>query len=216
MKQYICIEGTDWSGKTTVSDLLWQLLKDRWGQVWIKSKEPGSPHIPACQRIREIIINNPLLDDWAYAGLFAADARLHLEWVSKNNQSGVGVLSDRCMISDYAYRPNHGLFRDANESLFRSLDPVVIFLSASKETLEERCADRNDINPFEKEHVIDRLEEIKENYINALTEYNHLVIDTDGKSPEKIAKEALQYVDRLSRSESDTEGCVCGATDKKR
>lgn len=216
MKNYICIEGADWSGKSTLAKLLVEHLNLKGPLKWHRTKEPGSPHVQACGQIRTIIIHNPQLSDWAYAGLFAADTRHHLLWVeSMLSEPENGIVSDRCMVSDYGYRPQHGAFREENLKKFLNLDPVIIYLAASPETLTTRQNQRNDLNLFEKHHVVDRLDEIDRNYRDALLLFNHAIIDTDNKSPEEIMHEALYYIESLQSTEVDTEGCVIGTTHKK-
>lgn len=206
MRNYIAIEGLDWCGKSTVADLLVETMKKtRPHRNWILTKEPGCPLIPECVEIRKLIMSNArTLDDWALAGLFAADTKIHLANVAAWLEEGKGVVSDRCVISDFGYRPGHGDFRRTNLATFMSMKPVLIYLYASKEALQERCRKRDNLSDFEEHHVLNRLGEIHENYLSILRAIPHYAIDTSCKTPEEITYEITLFIQHKEMEEFKT------------
>jgi len=168
---YIIFEGVDFTGKTTISNMLYNTVK-KYREV-LFTKEPGSPHSPTCVAIREILMNTKDIGDITYALLFAADANEHLKRVVKPAlEKGITVISDRCMISDFAYRPKiHLDTQKKNLELLENLCPKIIFLTCSNEELTKRIETRSKETPlleYEKQKVMNRIVKIEENYLEFL------------------------------------------------
>ena len=177
--KYIVFEGTDGSGKTTLSSMIADLIpNDK-----VVTKEPGSPHVQLCVDIREEILNHAGLhidrDPEFYAYLFAADTKLHMERVVKPAlNAGKWVVSDRSVMSDYAYRPQHGGdIRHANLLNFMRQFPVVFFIDADPEVCGERMQDRGDLNEFEKKHVLGKIDKIRNGYVNSKEQFEETAND---------------------------------------
>lgn len=167
MYKYIVFEGNDGSGKTTIAKEIYERLPD----PKIYTKEPGSPHLPFCQSIREIIIhgNEQDLADITYAHLFYADAHEHIKKVVEPALfSGTWVVSDRCVLSNKAYWPKVVQFvHKANHELLYSLFPTVFYLDVRPEECLRRITSREkEINQFEREHVMGKIDLIHSRYQN--------------------------------------------------
>jgi len=164
--RYIIFEGTDGSGKTTLLNMVAQAIPDP--HKMVVTKEPGTPHIQLCIDIREEILNASAAgrDPEFYAYLFAADTKLHMEKVVKpalaNDQ---WVISDRSVMSDYAYRPRDGgAIREDNFKNFMRQHPVVFFIDTHPDICATRMKERDDANEFEKAHVIGKVKELNQSY----------------------------------------------------
>lgn len=164
LSKYLVFEGTDGSGKTTIAEMVFSVLPE----PKIFTKEPGSPHIPLCVDIRKEILHNASQskDPLMYAYLFAADTKLHMEKiVIPSLQEGKWVVSDRSVLSDYAYRPYHGEnIRLENFQNFMRQFPMVFLVDVADQIAAQRMKDRSNANEFEKAHVVDKLAELRYNY----------------------------------------------------
>lgn len=102
--KFIVFEGGEGSGKTTISNMIYDYLKEQ-GIQCIKTREPGG--IKISEDIREIILDkeNTIMDSKTEALLYAAARRQHLvEKVIANLNNGVNVLCDRFILSSLAYQ----------------------------------------------------------------------------------------------------------------
>ena len=164
--KYIVFEGTDGSGKTTLSQMVAALIPG--GKII--TKEPGSEHVQLCIDIREEILNASAdgRDPTFYAYLFAADTKLHMEKVVKPAlETGHWVISDRSVMSDYAYRPRHGEpIRRNNFLNFMRQHPIVFFIDTDPDTCASRMEERDDLNEFEKAHVLGKIAVIRDAYLS--------------------------------------------------
>lgn len=202
MKQYIIFEGVDFTGKTTLATMLYNHLCGYKNVLF--TKEPGSPHSETCKQIRQVILNSKGMTDLSYALLFSADANEHLNAIVKPAlDRGQVVISDRAMISDYAYRPQIDYdIKKQNFELMKSLKPLVLYYTCSMEEIrkriKERCVD-TPLLEFEKLVVIDRIQEIDENYLSFLYKsgLDFVIIDTTGETVEQSFQTLLGYLGEL-------------------
>lgn len=165
--KYIVFEGTDGSGKTTIATEVYNSLPG--GKIL--TKEPGSPHLEFALKIRELILHGAEqgIDPVSYAYLFAADTFEHMrQVVIPALKAGKWVISDRSVMSDYAYRPHDGEhIRAYNYDLFRRLNPKIFFIDAYPGICEERLENRGEpLNEFEKAHVTDKIGIIRKAYLD--------------------------------------------------
>lgn len=162
--KYIVFEGTDGCGKTTIARRIYDALP---GEK-IFTKEPGSPHLETCVKIRELILHGASqnLDPISYAYLFAADTHEHMtKVVAPALREGKWVVSDRSVISDYAYRPDTGdSIRFANWQRFLSMNPKVFLVDTQPDICMQRIESRGPMNEFEKAHVAGKVINIRKAY----------------------------------------------------
>jgi dTMP kinase len=176
LSKYLVFEGTDGSGKTTVAERVFEALPE----PKIFTKEPGSPHIPLCMDIREEILHNASQskDPLMYAYLFAADTKIHMERVVKPAlKNGKWVVSDRSVMSDFAYRPRDGNnIRQENFDNFMRQHPMVFMVDVPDKIASQRMKSRSAANEFEKAHVVDKLKELRHNYyMYSMAKFNEWV-----------------------------------------
>jgi dTMP kinase len=101
-----------------------------------------------------------------YAYLFAADREEHMRRVViPALEEDKWVVSDRSVISDFAYRPTHGNHvRRRHLKQFNDLDPMVFYVDVDTDTCIERMTSRGNLNEFEKAHVINKIDDLKRGY----------------------------------------------------
>lgn len=167
MKHYVVFEGCDYTGKTTYAKAFTDFINKEVPGKAIYTKEPGSPLSKTCVSIRELIINaKNIQNPETYSGLFFADNFEHINsFVIPLMNRLMIVVSDRSVISDYAYRPNLQVdIREYNLNKFKSLSPLVVWCRASETIIKERYLRRKDTNEFERINVMNKIDPINKAY----------------------------------------------------
>ena len=141
---FITFEGNDGSGKTTISKLAYERLKEM-GYPVIYTREPGG--IDIAEQIRKVILDpaNTAMDERCEALLYAASRRQHLvEKVLPALNEGSIVLCDRFVDSSLAYQGvarNLGIDEVYNMNLFAIKDvmPDKTLFFEKKKTIFVLC-----------------------------------------------------------------------------
>jgi dTMP kinase len=172
MNKYFVFEGIDGSGKTTLAKYAKEYLIEQGFDV-IHTKEPGSPLVPVCKAVREIIIKNKMMSQEAVSCLFAADGFEHkASIVEPMLDSGYWVIQDREFnVSDFCYRGDFRIqqFFDARECLFKAYrhdskyNPVIVYVSCPVQIALPRILARG-TNRFEDDEVIPVMQRIHDRY----------------------------------------------------
>ena len=162
--RYIVFEGVDGSGKTTLAKMLYERLPN----PKIFTKEPGSPLSDFCVGIRGMILDGAAQDisKHTYAYLFAADREEHMRRVVYPAlKTGKWVVSDRSVISDFAYRPHHGNHvRRRHLRQFWEANPIVFYVDIDDDVAIGRMTARGSFNEFEKAHVVGKIDKLRSAY----------------------------------------------------
>ena len=205
--KYIAFEGIDGSGKTKQLSLLVSHLKNKGAKVLI-TKAFGSPHDPACVKMREFALNSTHnFDELAAQFMFAACLTQHSEKVITPNLGKYDfIISDRSRESSIAYCEASGFDHEFAKNLFlldaRVAHPdTIVYLNVDPELTWSR------INKREKETFVDggvdRIEDkglifqrkVRTAYLNRIEENDRfLVIDCKDYS---IEQTHLEIVNRL-------------------
>jgi dTMP kinase len=99
---FVTFEGVDGSGKSTQAELAAAFLAEGGGEV-VATREPGGT--PFGERIRELLLDGPVMTAWAEASLFAAArAELAERVIRPALARGAIVVSDRYVDSSLAYQ----------------------------------------------------------------------------------------------------------------
>lgn len=181
---FITFEGPDGSGKTTISNNVYQQLKTEGFDV-IYTREPGG--IEIAEKIRDIILDpkNTAMDKKTEALLYAASRRQHLvEKILPALKENKIVICDRFVDSSLAYQ---GVGREIgvkevlsiNEFAIEGTYPdLTIFLDIDPLKGLSRIADR---------HYRDRLDREKEQF--------HLLVAKGYEQMKELFKDRYYIVD---------------------
>lgn len=178
---YFVFEGIDGCGKTTqVNDIVR-------GPKMLATKEPGAGLSPTCIDIRKVLLHNTPKEQMTMGYLFLADAFEHMSTVVKPHlELGYTVVSDRCLLSDFAYRPDFpSNLRVPVIDLFLSLRPVIIHFDVSPDVARDRMeSGGRSLNQYEREQVVHRMHDLAVNYARAADYFRGMgvpviIIDAD-------------------------------------
>lgn len=177
MKRFVTFEGIDGSGKSTVSNLVFEKLKSK-GYDVVLTFEPTDTWIGKCvQRCIE-----SKTDPFVTAFSFIADRFEHCKKISKWLDQDKIVICDRYAESTYAYQgaQMQGLIKDPIKYLQElSKDRIIVpdrtfvFIIDPEESLK-RIQNRDNLIPFEK---ISFLKKVHQNYLKLAVEKRFMKID---------------------------------------
>lgn len=195
---FITFEGNDGSGKTTVSNLVYEKLKEK-GYPVIYTREPGG--IDIAEQIRKVILDpkNTAMDARCEALLYAASRRQHLvEKVLPALQDGKIVLCDRFVDSSLVYQGYaRGIGIDEvykiNEfAIEGNLPNATIFLSVDLETGLSRVDSRGNKDRLDQESMdFHKLVAAGYDLIKEKNKDRMHIVDAT-QSLDKVVEEALQ------------------------
>jgi dTMP kinase len=121
---FVTFEGGEGSGKTTQIGLLSQWMS-KLNIPHVSTKEPGSPHLGECAKIRQLLLDSS--NDLTAASelmLFLADRSLHVEkLILPSLAKGLHVICDRYIDSTRVYQ---GVSRGIGRA---RLDPMLEFVT---------------------------------------------------------------------------------------
>ena len=178
MKHFVSFEGIDGSGKSTVSKLVEQKLKDKGFDV-VLTAEPTESVVG--RFVQKCIRQNA--DPSVTSFAFIADRMQHCKKISEWLEQGKIVLCDRFSESTYAYQAVQlqDVVKDPVEWLKRIgegrvLIPQRTFLFdvSSKEAMSRICS-REELVPFEK---VEFLKEVRQKYLQICKGPRFLVLDS--------------------------------------
>lgn len=197
---FITFEGNDGSGKTTVSKIIYEKLKDM-GYPVVYTREPGG--IDISEQIRDVILNpkNINMDARCEALLYAASRRQHLvEKVLPALAKGSIVLCDRFVDSSLVYQ---GIARNIGvEEIYRinefaiegHMPDATIFLSVDLKTGLQRVEYRGKKDRLDNEtisfheRVAKGYEWVKQEFVDRM----HIIDAT--KQLDDVVEDTLQEV----------------------
>lgn len=134
MRKFYTFEGGEGSGKTTISKLVIEKLREEYEVL--STREPGG--VESAEEIRKIILNEEI-DGVLECLLFAAARRIHLtEKVEKSLNDGQLVVMDRFIDSSLVYQ---GLARGLTDDFVFSINRLAITKNIKK-------LDNNDIKEY--------------------------------------------------------------------
>lgn len=143
------IEGTDGAGKTTGLKYLIEELQKRLGAKVLETREVGSPLIPTCVKLRELVLSpESNMTGEAMEFVFSAMRLLNQEYYKKVEKDYDFIVSDRGLYSHLAYT-DHNVSERFTEDLYEKLvmqmteaPDVVIYFDVSTATALQRRVKR--------------------------------------------------------------------------
>src|SRR4030042_5664595 len=186
MKRFITFEGRDGSGKSTVSKLVYEKLKNN-GYDVVLTFEPTNSWIGKIVQKNIKIQSNPFETSFT----FIADRVDHCKKIKKWLDEGKIVLCDRYAESTYAYqaaqmqeiidKPIKWL-KELSKNHIIIPDRIFLFVIKPKDALA-RIKHRDELIPFEK---IDFLTKVHKNYLVLARGNRFLTLDATKKIDELV------------------------------
>ena len=201
--KFIVFEGIDGSGKSTISNLLFEKLRAQNKEVY-KTFEPTDSPIGSV--IKNILNKRIISDDKTIGALFLADRLDHIQnpvsGMLQYLEQGKHVISDRYYYSSYAY---HVPMLDmdwviaANKVCADLLRPDVVFFIdiSAEESMKRLSASRSFLDLFETK---EKMEQVILNYKEAILKEgkkdNVIIIDGQ-RSVEEIFEEVWRITSQI-------------------
>lgn len=142
------IEGVDGSGKTTGLKYLIEQLEKK-GQKVLETREVGSPLIPTCVKLRELVLSpESNMSGESMELVFSAMRLLNQDYYKKVENNYDFIVSDRGWLSHLAYT-DHNVSEDFTKKLYTNfvaeiteLPDVVIYFNVNTDTALKRRVKR--------------------------------------------------------------------------
>ncbi len=198
--RFIVFEGIDGSGKTTQISL----LQDRIQQQQIPclvTREPTDG--PIGSLIRQVLSNRLPMDEAAMAALFAADRLDHLnnttDGLCRQLEQGIAVLSDRYVLSTYAYQgvslPLDWVMSLNLQALRIHKPDCHLFIDVDPETALERIGrGRFHMDRYETKSQLTQVRQRYFDLIEQLKEQQNIIIINGNQDAAAIAEEIWSKV----------------------
>lgn len=201
--KFIVFEGIDGSGKSTISNLLFERFNSKLGNIHRTSEPTDSP---IGSVIRNILNKRIVSDEKTIGALFLADRLDHIQnpvtGILNYLEKGINVISDRYYYSSYAYHvPALSLdwLIDANKICADLLRPdIVFYLDISVEESMNRLGKSRQFHDlFETK---EKIEQVTKNYKEAIKregKKDHVVMIDGHGSVEEIIDEVWNKTIKL-------------------
>ncbi len=188
---YILFEGIDRVGKSTQIELLQRYFKDI-----VITKEPGGT--PLGEEIRQMVLHNNSMSDYAQMFLFLADRAEHIQKIIKPNLNKL-IISDRGFLSGIAYahiksRIDIATLKRLNDIATQKVYPdKIIFFEITQAELLKRM-DKAPLDSIEERgiHYLLQVQDIMKSLLPTL-HIPYVVIDATQKK-EKIFDNILHII----------------------
>lgn len=197
---FIVFEGIDGSGKSTQISLLKENI-EKHAINCMTTREPSDG--PVGTLLRQFLTGRIAGDESTIAALFAADRLDHLNnpvnGVCRKIEDGITILSDRYLLSNYAYQsvrvPLDWVMK-TNSLAADTLKPDChIFIDVDPDTsLERMSKGRHQIDLFETK---ERLTEVRSRYFELFKQLEHrenIIVINGNRSVEEISEEIWSKV----------------------
>ena len=166
--KFIVIEGLEGAGKSTASELISDMLKEK-GIEFIRTREPGGT--PLAEQMRSIVKSESderLTPEAELLLMYAARVQLVENVIKPALDKGVWVLGDRHDMSSLAYQGggrqlSNDLIMPIRNSVLKDFKPdLTLLMDLDPRIGLERAAARGELDRIEKEQIafFDRTREV--------------------------------------------------------
>jgi len=201
MSMFVSFEGIDGSGKSTITNYVYEYFINKNKEVII-TREPGGNEI--AEKIRGLILDpeHDTMDDKTEALLYAASRRQHLvEKILPALDEGKLVLCDRFIDSSIAYQ-GYGRQLGAKAvmdiNLFAiedHLPDITFFLDIDLKTSLDRVNKRDELDRLEGAGL-DFFERVYEGYQEIVKENSRIVMIDATRSIEDVGDEIIEIIEK--------------------
>ena len=156
---FIVLEGADYSGKSTLADLLEEELRKN-GRRAVSFYDPFIEDF-RIKSIKDAILDKANKDNpFAIAGLFAAARNvLYYDYIEPRLMDGQDIICDRYKLSSYVYQNKAGCSYEFLDSINKMPDPdIILYLSISADEFEKRKTQRGQADSLDPSSVDDFLD----------------------------------------------------------
>ena len=158
---YICIEGPDGVGKSTLANLLSEYFL-REGKSVFLTKEPGTIYDPINIKIRQLLLDpDNKINSKAALLLFLADRAQHMDLIQDRLSKGYIVISDRSSLSTFVY---HAASVDTPyQEVAKEIAPLLDFAQQIQPDVALVCTADFDwsVEQLKSRAKLDRIEQFK-------------------------------------------------------
>lgn len=210
---YICLEGSEGTGKTTQYKLVSEELEKLQYKVF-KTKEPGTEHSPLTLELRKLALDSQYNDQMTIEAreyIMQAIRSIHLQKVVEPaKMSHDYIIQDRGQLSGLSYGLECGnthrnmidmisnITLDPSKQDLASLYDIIIILKGDvKKGLDRALSAKQE---FEAGDAMEGkgltfLDKVNQNFDNYSKLFNNVkVIDIEGKSKETVTQEILAFI----------------------
>lgn len=197
---FISFEGIDGSGKSTITQEIYDYFKKKQVDVML-TREPGGNQI--AEKIRDLIldINNNTMDDRTEALLYAASRRQHLvEKILPAMDQGTLVICDRFVDSSIAYQ-GYGRQIGAKEVLDINLFAIdthmpdmTFFLDVDIETGLSRVSERTEQDRLETAGNA-FFQRVYDGYQEIIKDNDRIIVINGDNTIENISNEIIAIIE---------------------
>jgi len=207
--KFIVFEGIDGSGKSTISNMLFEKINSHTGNIY-KTFEPTDSPIGSV--IKNILNKRIISDDKTIGALFLADRLDHIQnpisGILNYLNKGTHVISDRYYYSSYAYHVpmlSMDWVINANKVCADLLRPDVVFYFdiSAEESMRRLSSSRSFLDLFETK---EKMEQVILNYREAIKregKKDNVVIIDGQKNVNEIFDEVWEITSKLLEIKSD-------------
>jgi len=192
---FLSIDGANGVGKTSISKLLYEKLKERHSKVFL-TKEPTSSNIG--QFIRNLE-NTEEYKGYPLAYMILADRYYHINNIEEKLNDGYIVISDRYIASSLVYQVLDGI--NIEEVLQQNLKfkkpDIYFFITMKEEKIRNNFRNRKNLTRFEKNSTIQKELELFDDAKNILEKYEYTCITIHNEVLEESVELILSYIDEI-------------------